>query len=123
MTTMGSRIPVRRCKYCGADIQFFLSSHSGKWLPVDASPVAHDGSPNLVVVVDGNYVICTRTAMRGESVYNPHWLNTHCPNNRIKSHEAVAAGEKAPGQPPAPRTGESREDSSECFAGPGEDPT
>lgn len=71
---------VESCKYCRLPIRFFRNSRSGRWLTVNAAPVAHSGSPDLVVVVDGNYVICTHQAVLGETVYLPHWLNNRCPN-------------------------------------------
>ena len=50
-------------------------------MPVNATPVSYDGSPELVVIADGNYVICTRMARMHETVYTPHWLDKRCPKS------------------------------------------
>ena len=75
----------KNCEFCNAPLRLVRSSLSGKWMAVNASPIQHDGSPDLVVVIDGNYVICTRQAIRGEIIYRPHWLDRSCPRSRPAS--------------------------------------
>ena len=89
---------VKPCKYCGEPIRFFRNSNTGKVMPADAYPVMHDGSPRWVIVADGNYVICTRLAVYGETVYLPHWLNKKCPNARVEEEDEAppAAAPEAP---------------------------
>jgi hypothetical protein len=84
-----------KCKYCQARLKFVRNSMTSKWLPIDAEPIRHDGSPSLVVIVDGNYVICTRQAVAGEVVYRPHWLNPRCPKNHTTEKTDPAASSKA----------------------------
>ena len=67
-----------------------INSRTGRKMPVNAYPITHDGSNLLRIVADGNIIVCTYNVVKGQTVYEPHWLDPRCPNHKQNT------GAKAP---------------------------